>query len=84
MTEAILLALLGGAIGGGLSWAYYDGATLSTLNFSTFSQVAFDFRVTPVLLAKGLMWALVIGAAGGLPPAIRAARVPVTTALRAL
>jgi putative ABC transport system permease protein len=84
MIEALLLALLGGAIGGGLAWAYYDGATLSTLNFSTFSQVAFDFRVTRGLLAQGLGWALVIGAVGGLPPAIRAARVPVTSALRTL
>jgi putative ABC transport system permease protein len=84
MIEALLLALLGGAIGGGLAWAYYDGATLSTLNFSTFSQVAFDFRVTPALLWQGVLWALVIGAAGGLPPAIRAARVPVTAALRTL
>jgi putative ABC transport system permease protein len=82
MIEALLLALVGGAIGGGLSWAYYDGATLSTLNFSTFSQVAFDFRVTRALLAQGVLWALAIGVAGGLPPAIRAARVPVTTALR--
>jgi putative ABC transport system permease protein len=84
MIEALVLALLGGAIGGGLSWAYYDGATLSTLNFSTFSQVAFDFRVTRGLLAQGLLWALAIGAAGGLPPAVRAARVPVTSALRTL
>ena len=84
MIEALLLALLGGAVGGGLAWAYYDGATLSTLNFSTFSQVAFDFRVTRGLLAQGLGWALVIGAVGGLPPAIRAARVPVTSALRTL
>jgi putative ABC transport system permease protein len=84
MIEAILLAVLGGAIGGALAWAYYDGATLSTLNFSTFSQVAFDFRVTRALLAQGLLWALAIGLAGGLPPAIRAARVPVTTALRTL
>src|SRR5207245_1457406 len=67
MIEALLLALLGGTIGGGLAWAYYDGATLSTLNFSTFSQVAFDFRVTRALLAQGFLWALAIGAAGGLP-----------------
>jgi putative ABC transport system permease protein len=46
--------------------------------------VAFDFRVTPGLLAEGLLWALVIGAAGGLFPAIRAARLPVTVALRTL
>ena len=82
MIEALLLALVGGALGGGLAWVFYDGATLSTLNFSTFSQVAFDFRVTRALLAQGLLWALLIGAVGGLPPAIHAARVPVTEALR--
>lgn len=82
LIEALLLALLGGAIGGALAYVYCDGATLSTLNFSTFSQVAFDFRVTPALLLRGLAWALVIGAAGGLLPAIRAARLPVTVALR--
>jgi putative ABC transport system permease protein len=82
MIEALLLALLGGAVGGGLAWLYCDGASLSTLHFSTFSQVAFDFRVTRGLLARGLGWALAIGLAGGLLPAIRAARLPVTVALR--
>jgi putative ABC transport system permease protein len=82
LIEALLLALLGGAVGGGLAYLYCDGASLSTLNFSTFSQVAFDLRVTPGLVARGLGWALVIGAAGGLLPAIRAARLPVTVALR--
>ena len=69
-------------VGGALAYVYCDGATLSTLNFNTFSQVAFDFRVTGGLLARGLGWALVIGLAGGLPPAVRAARLPVTVALR--
>jgi putative ABC transport system permease protein len=82
MLEALLLALAGGAVGGALAWLYCDGASLSTLNFSTFSQVAFEFRVTRALLARGLVWALVIGAAGGALPAIRAARLPVTVALR--
>jgi len=82
MIEALVLALLGGAVGGALAYVYCDGATLSTLNINTFSQVAFDFRVTRGLLAKGFAWALVIGAVGGLLPAIRAARLPVTTALR--
>jgi putative ABC transport system permease protein len=83
MIEALALALAGGAVGGALAYAYCDGASLSTLNFSTFSQVAFAFRVTPALLLQGLGWALLIGAAGGLPPAIRAARLPVAQALRA-
>ena len=82
MIEALTLALVGGVVGAGLAYVYCDGATLSTLNFNTFSQVAFDFRVTPELIARGLAWALVIGAAGGLLPAVRAARLPVTTALR--
>lgn len=81
--EALLLSLIGGAVGGALAYVYCDGASLSTLNFSTFSQVAFSFRVTPALLVQGLLWALAIGAAGGLLPAIRAARIPVTVALRA-
>ncbi|MGH7299452.1 MAG: ABC transporter permease, partial [Candidatus Rokuibacteriota bacterium] len=84
MIEALLLSLLGGAVGGALAYVYCDGASLSTLNFNTFSQVAFDFRVTPGLLLHGLTWALVIGLAGGLLPAVRAARVPVTEALRTL
>ena len=76
------LALVGGAVGGALAYVYCDGASLSTLNFNTFSQVAFDFRVTRGLLTKGLVWSLVIGLAGGLLPALRAARLPVTEALR--
>jgi putative ABC transport system permease protein len=82
MIESLLLASLGGIIGGGLAYAYCDGVSLSTLNFSTFSQVAFAFRVTPTLLVKGLVWALAIGVAGGLLPAVRAATLPVTVALR--
>ena len=82
MVEALLLASIGGVIGGGLAYAYCDGVSLSTLNFSTFSQVAFAFRVTPTLLVKGLIWALAIGVAGGLLPAVRAATLPVTVALR--
>jgi putative ABC transport system permease protein len=82
MLEALLLAALGGVIGGALAWAYCDGASLSTLNFNTFSQVAFAFRVTPALLAEGLGWALAIGLVGGLLPAVRAATLPVTSALR--
>ena len=84
MTEALLLALIGGMVGGALAYVYCDGASLSTLNFNTFSQVGFAFRVTPGLLARGLAWALVIGVAGGLLPALRAARLPVTVALRTL
>jgi putative ABC transport system permease protein len=84
MIEAVLLALHGGVLGAVSAYLYCDGASLSTLNFNTFSQVAFDFRVTPHLMAQGLLWALIIGMAGGLLPAIQAARLPVTVALRTL
>ena len=83
MIEALVLALVGGSVGGALAYLYCDGISLATLNFNTFSQVAFDFRVTWGLLARGLVWALAIGLCGGLFPAVRAARVPVTQALRA-
>ena len=84
LAEALALAMLGGAVGGGLAYAYCNGVTLSTLNFNTFSQVAFEFRVTPALLAQGMGWALVIGLVGGLPPAWRAARLEVAAVLRGL
>ena len=83
MLEALVLAVLGGVAGGLIAYVVFNGFTVSTLNFQTFSQVAFAFRVTPALLLQGLAWALAIGAVGGLLPALRAARLPVTTALRA-
>jgi putative ABC transport system permease protein len=54
------------------------------MNFQTFSQVAFAFRVTPALLALGLFWALAMGFIGGLLPALRAASLPIPSALREL
>ena len=83
LIEALLLALVGGVIGGGLAWALFNGYTVSTLG-ANFSQVAFDFKVSGALLAQGVTWSLVIGLVGGLLPAWRAARLEVTTALRAL
>ncbi len=82
LTESLLLAVLGGAIGGGLAYALFDGYRAATLNLQSFSQVAFAFRITPELLAQGLGLALAIGLVGGLFPALRAARLPVATALR--
>ncbi len=60
----------------------FNGFTVSTLNFISFSQVVFSFAVTPALLMQGLILALVIGFIGSILPAIRAARLPVSTALR--
>ena len=62
----------------------FNGYQTSTMNFQTFSQVAFAFRVTPQLFATGLFYALAIGLIGGLLPAIRAARLPISLALREL
>jgi putative ABC transport system permease protein len=83
LAETLLLALLGGAMGAGLAWAVFDNYTASTLG-SNFSQVVFAFKVSPALLWEGLKWALTIGLVGGLFPALRAARQPVTVGLREL
>ena len=61
----------------------FNGYTVSTLG-SNFSQVVFQFQVSPELLLRGLQWALAIGFVGGLFPALRAANLPVTQALREL
>lgn len=82
MLETMLLALLGGILGGLIAWLIFNGYSVSTLG-SNFSQVVFQFKVSPELLWTGLKWALGIGLVGGLFPALRAARLPVTTALRA-
>ena len=84
MVEAVLLSLVGGLIGGLLAWAAFDGYQTATMNFQSFSQVAFAFKVSPSLLARGMFFALIMGLIGGLFPAIRAARLPVVTALRQL
>lgn len=84
LAEATLLALIGGLSGGLLAWAVFDGYQTSTINWQSFSQVAFAFRVTPQLLAQGLICAVGMGLLGGLLPAIRAARLPIVTALRDL
>ncbi|HZO22484.1 MAG TPA: ABC transporter permease [Steroidobacteraceae bacterium] len=81
LLETVLLAVLGGVLGAAIAWALFDNYTASTLG-SNFSQVVFAFHVTPELLWNGLKWALAIGVIGGLFPAIRAARMPVTAGLR--
>jgi len=82
MLETMLLALLGGLLGGFIAWAVFNGYSVATLG-ANFSQVVFQFKVSPELLWSGLKWALGIGLIGGLFPALRAARLPVTEALRA-
>ena len=82
MTESLLLSLIGGVIGAVIAYFAFNGYAVSTLG-GGFTQVAFQFAVTPTLVLLGVALALGIGFIGGLAPAIRAARLPVTTALRA-
>ena len=82
MIEAVALAILGGALGASISYLAFNGYTASTLNNASFSQIAFAFAVTPEIIATGLVWALGLGTVGGLFPALRAAWMPITAALR--
>jgi putative ABC transport system permease protein len=84
LAESLLLALAGGVLGAAVAYFVFNGYQTSTMNWQSFSQVAFAFAVTPSLLVQGIVWALLMGFLGGLFPAIRAARLPVATALREL
>lgn len=82
LAEAVALALIGGLLGAAVAWFGFNDYTVSTLNQGSFSQVAFDFAVSPDILVTGIVWALSLGLAGGLFPALQAARMPITRALR--
>ena len=82
MIESLFLALVGGILGAVIAYLLFNNFSVSTLG-ENFTQVVFAFKVTPQLVVAGLVIALVIGLLGGLLPAWRAARMPVTTALRA-
>jgi putative ABC transport system permease protein len=81
LAESIALAVIGGVLGCILALPVH-GLSTGTTNFSSFTEVAFKFRITPALMAGGLVFSAVMGAVGGLLPAIRAARIPVARALR--
>jgi putative ABC transport system permease protein len=83
LAESVLIALAGGLLGC-LAVLPVNGLTTGTINWQTFSHLAFAFRITPDLLAAGLAFALLMGLLGGLPPALRAARANVAATLRAL
>ena len=83
LVEALLIALVGGLLGC-VAVLPLNGLTTSTMNFQTFSNLAFAFKITPELLVKGILFALAMGVIGGLLPAIRAAAQPVAAALRSL
>lgn len=82
LVEALLLALIGGSLGALFAWSFFNGNAVSTLG-GNFTQVVFKLTVSPPLVVTGVVWACVIGLVGGLFPAVRAARLPVATALRA-
>jgi putative ABC transport system permease protein len=77
LCESILLAIPGALLGVALGWAFFNGLSASPFGFS------FELAVTPDLAMIGIAWALMMGLVGGLLPALRAARIPVTEALRA-
>ncbi len=81
--ESLIIAFAGGLLGC-VAVLPINGLTTGTINWQTFSHLAFAFRITPDLMALGMGFALVMGAVGGLPPAIRAARANVAHTLRAL
>jgi putative ABC transport system permease protein len=82
MIESLVVALVGGAIGGTLAYLAFNNFHAATMNWQSFSQVTFAFAVTPHLLTQGIAWAIGIGFLGGLLPALRAARIPIAAALR--
>ena len=83
LIEAVCIAGIGGLLGcAGVM--PLNNMTTGAMNWSTFSYLAFAFQITPALLAGGIAFALFMGIAGGVPPAIRAARLPVVVALREL
>ncbi len=83
LVEALLISFVGGVLGC-LAVLRLNGFTTSTINFQTFSNIAFAFKITPGLMVMGVGFALAMGVLGGIFPAIRAARLPVATALREL
>ena len=83
MVESLLIAFIGGVVGC-IAVLPVNGLTTGTMNWQTFSHLAFAFRITPALLGFGVAFALLMGVLGGVPPAVRAARLPVAAALRDL
>ena len=83
LVEGMLLGLVGGIVGGVLAYVLFNGIETSTMG-SNFAQIAFSFRVTPGLLVRGAIYALLMGMLGGLLPAVRAVRMPIASSLRQL
>lgn len=89
LVEGSFLAMLGGILGSALAWGVYAfvvvrGINFGTMDFQSFAETVFQFRVTPDLMLLGVLFSVAIGLAGSLFPALRAARLPVISALRSL
>ena len=85
LAEALLLAAFGGVIGAAIAWLFFNGHQVSTsAGGNAAGHLIFELSVSPALIATGIVWACAIGLIGGLFPAVRAARLPVATALRAI
>lgn len=84
LVEALLLALAGALLGAGCAWLIFNGHVTSMFGAGLATQMAFTMAVTPGLIALGVVWGCIIGLAGGLPPALRAARLTVADALRSV
>ena len=84
LLETMLLALAGGVLGGAVAWLLFNGYGASTMAAGSVGKLSFELHVTAGVLWQGLKWALAIGFIGGLFPAVRAATMPVTSALREL
>ena len=83
--EGVILSLIGGFLGCGAAWLlHYWFGTTGTMSFESFSELVFRFRITPWLATKGMIFSIVVGVAGSLLPAIRASRLPVIAALKAV
>jgi len=83
MLEGGFLALIGGMLGCAIAF-YWNGYTTATMGFETFSEIVFQFQVTPKLVVEGLIFAVIVGLIGTLFPAIRASRLPVIAALKSI
>jgi putative ABC transport system permease protein len=81
LIESVILAAIGGAIGVLLAFPM-NGYSTGTGQTQSFSEIAFAFRITPEIVVTGMVFAVVMGILGGLLPALRGARLPITSALR--
>lgn len=81
LAESLFLALLGGIVGLVLA-SFMQLYTISTMNWQSFAELAFSFRLTPAIVVESLLFSLIMGLVGGFLPAARAARMNITEALR--